>query len=347
MQKSLTKEEYGTFFDEVSIAKYTYLIKHYFGGDVNAFYQAPSKFKEWSAEKSFNKRNALYDPAWSGIRKYNLAGLEYKWLYRIFGKNYHNAQFMHGMWDMIENTLHYRRVRHGTLPCKGRKDPYPTKYLPPRERLIEIFNNPKLVKQILDTSNYCNKVKKILDAMITEYKEKKDKKAACRQNNKQAEEKRSSASCYFVSAADFLDKFEGLLKTGSIGQLKSFREILNPILGQKGYGKIKKFWDEQVSPSVKIRVDGSLYISDEDKATIFRNQLEFVKRIREQLDGKESLKMFKNEWLGQDENGNHLWKPIEETRITEARHEVEKLIRTIETSFAKLSEKQFLDNVAD
>lgn len=331
MQRSLTMEEYATFFMEVVDSKCVDVIKHYFRGNVDAFYNAPSKFKEWSTEKDFYKREAMYKSAWEGLSHYNFAGLEHKWLKRIFGKNYYNAQFMHKVWDMVK-ALGYKKVYHGTLPYKGKNDTcstkhtYPTKYLPPPEKLKEIFKDPELVKRVINPSSYCNKVRKILDAMRDEH--------LSEEKREMIQKGKGGKSCNFTSPDNLMNKLLLLVKKGNAGTAMSFNSIVEPILTKEYCNYARDFWFNEIPQSIKDKYEGGSLESlmkPEDLKAMYETQLAFIKKIQKQLNGPDALKMFKDEWIGKDKDGNVLWKQADEKRIATAREAVDAKIASLQT----------------
>ena len=333
MQKSLTLDDYVAFFEDVDISRCVYIIKLYFNGDVNAFYKAPSKFKEWSVEKSFYKREAMFKPAWDAISHYNFVGIHHKWLKRIFGKNYYSAQFMQRVWDKVYKTLHFTYVHHGTLTYKGEEHSYPAKYLPPKERLQQIFSNPKLVERILNTSNYCNKVKKILDAMIKENTKKAGKDVSSWGRDK------ANQRGVFTSPEHLLGRLWAFLQKGDAGTPMGYYNVLKPIVTDYLYNSFKKEWLNGTPQSIQNKYVGDDMMTNEERKAIAKKQLKFVMKIRKQLDGPNASKMFKDEKIGTDKNGEGIYKPADEKRIAKASEAVDlKIARLNEIINGRIAE---------
>lgn len=338
MQKSLTFEEYIKYMDEVAVYRCTFVINKYFNGNVGAFFEAAAKFKEWSAIKSPIQRKAKYASAWAGISHYNFVGIEQKYIKSVFGNNYYDAQFMNRA-RMELKSMGYEIKPSGMLPYKGKRHYYPAKYLPPQSKLEAIFSDDDEVERILDTSSYCNKVKKILDAIVKENSRKAGKDVDAWEDKTVCK----TTDVGFNSWEDLVDEFKSLLNTYKIGSpicLKSaLIDILTPWLWTR---EVEAYWNSKPR-SIKDMFAGSWldYLKPTDKITSITMRLNLLTKIKEQLDGPNASKMFKDEVI----KGEFV--PADETRIDKARKAVKEKIDLCHRQIKWANEEITKEDVAD
>lgn len=342
MQKSLTLDEYVACFVEIDNAWTVFIIKQYFKGDVDAFYKAPSKFKEWSAEKDFYKRKTLFKPAWDGIMAYNFAAINCKYLRNIFGKNYNNAAFMDQARKRLE-ALGYKKVNRGTLTYKGEKHPFCAKYLPPKEKIEEIFKSQQMVDIVVSPSSYCNKVGKILTAMKEEHLPEELKKKIQNKSTKVAHgpaatpvkvaEPVKSPAQIFQTPYELLDAVKALLDTGAVGGPSAFKSALRPILTDYLLKDLDQYWNAKPF-AVREQFNYVNWLTElpiEDKIAVYKARFDFLSKVFKQLNSDtDASKMFKDEY----DSGK--FAPADEKRICNARVAVRKALLGIRDA-AKLA----------
>lgn len=155
MKKKLTVEDYVASFDNLATFRCVRTIKREFDGKASDFYEAPSKFKEFSSLNR-EQKDATYASVFKNIRHYNFAGLSNEDMAHILGHKYHDATFMAQFKEQIE-ALGYVRHPHGTLSYSGEMHHYPAKYLPPKTKIFQIFGDEDKVEEVLDFYNYTKK----------------------------------------------------------------------------------------------------------------------------------------------------------------------------------------------
>lgn len=168
MKKKLTIEDYVASFDNLATYRCVRTIKREFDGKASDFYEAPSKFKEFSSLNP-EQKNATYASVFKNIRHYNFAGLSKEDMKHILGHNYKDATFMAQFRQKIE-ALGYVRHPHGTLVYGGKRYCYSAKYIPSKSKIFQIFGDEKKVEEVLDFYNYTSKEQAVLYRWSTKNK---------------------------------------------------------------------------------------------------------------------------------------------------------------------------------
>ena len=337
MQKSLVLDDYVEFMNLMATSKVVEVIKDYFNRDINRFYAAPGKWKRWKTLKDQHKlpldeqTSSYVDSVFKDIRRCNFAGIEKKYVKSIMGHNYYVAGFMKKVKSKLETEYGYRIIPRGTLPYKGENHPYCTKYLPPKEKIEKIFESDEMVDIVTNASSYCNKVKKVIQAMQKDYAEKGGQDVSSWGKDKQ--------KCNFTSPENLIGKLWAFLeKKGDAGTPMSFYNVLKPIATDYLYDQLKKHWFEKMPIDVQNKYVGDLEenMTAAELKTVFQKQLQFIKKIQKQLNGQFASKMFKDELIGKNKDGDNVFKPADEKRIEQAREAVEKKIESLNQKLAGL-----------
>lgn len=332
MRKKLSMQEYVTYMDEIAISRCTFVIKNYFDGNVDDFYNAAAKFKAWF-NKSPIEKNAVANSVWSDIRHYNFVGIEQKYIKSIFGKNYFNSTFMASVWTKMTEELGYTIVHHGTLFYKGERHHYPTKYLPPKSKLEAIFSDRQKVDRITSPSSYGNKVKKILetirnDNLSDDIKKKFQNKPAKATVNRVVNKT-------FQTPDGLLDEFKLLLDTHKVGTPLSFKSALVPILTPYLFDEAMAYWETKPF-EVRQKFASTTWLGElkpKDQIAVWRMRLAFFLGLNERLNGPDAAKMFKDERI----RGEFV--PANEARIGKARKAVMDAISNCQRSIKYAKEE--------
>lgn len=315
MQKSLALDEYVDCFEQVDIAWCAFIVKRYFNGDVDAFYKSPARFKAWSGEKNPLAKKAMYKSAWK-ITEFNFAGISHKRLRNIFGANYNSSEFMARAWEEVANRG-YKIVNGGTLAYKGARHQYCAKYLPPKEKMEEIFASRQMVDIVTSPSSYCNKVKKILTAMKSEHLPEELKKKIQNKPTKVAHGPATAATptkvakpvkppaqklsnAAFQTPHKLLDAAKVLLDTGAVGGPSAFKTALRPILTDYLLEDLDAYWSAKPF-ALRDRFNCVNWLSElpiEDRIAVYRARFEFLSKVFKQLNSTaDASKMFKDEYV--------------------------------------------------
>lgn len=333
MKPKLNDDDYVKYMDDIATSRVAVTIRNYFKGNVSRFYNAFDRFKKRNKEVndlSEEERKVVLDSIWKDLRHYNLAGIEQKYIKSVFGNNYYSADFMHKAWNKME-TLGYHIVKHGTLTYKGQRHTFLTKYLPPQKRLEAIFADKKEVARVISSSSYCNKVKKILDAIVEQNSRKAGKNVDAWHKNKKL------AKVPFNSPDKLINDLLLLTKEGNAGTPMSFFTVIEPIVTTDYCEEVRKLWNKSKDIPLSVRNKYSMgyleyYLKPEELQTMYKNQLNFIMKIHKQLNGPCASRMFKDEKNGYDEDGKTKWKQADEKRIAKA-------VEAVNMAIAKLQAK--------
>jgi len=321
MRTKISEDEYAEYLNQVATSKVVKVIKEYFKGDVDRFYAAPCKWNSWNKRREQHKLSldeqtaSFVNSVYRGIRHCNLAGIEKKYVKSIMGHNYYVAGFMKRIKEILKEEYGYKIIPRGTLPYKGENHPYCTKYLPPKDKIKKIFESEEMVDIVIRSSSYCNKVKKVIQTMQTDYMKKAGKDVSSWGRDK------ANQRGAFMSPEHLLGRLWAFLQKGDAGTPMGYYNVLKPIVTDYLYNSFKKEWLNETSQSIQNKYVGDDMMTNEERKAIAKKQLKFVMKIRKQLDSPKASKMFKDEKIGEN-----IFKPADEKRIAKASEAVDQKI---------------------
>ena len=333
-KKKLDVQEAVYIVCEAADSLCAFIIDRYFNGNVSKFFESSSKYEAFF-DLSRLEKNATWNIVYPDMQHYNWVGIKKKYIRALVGHNYDNAEFMAEFRSILAQ-LGYVVKPHGTFWYKGKRHPYYAKYFPPKSKLEAIFSNRKYAKEIANPKNHDTRVRKVLEAIRNDYVPEKTKK---KYQKKPSKSDTANASDIFQTPYELLEAFKSLLDTEIVGPPTHdmFKAALEPILTHYLFKEAESHWNKKPAAVRERFGDGWMAeLTDEEQIEIHLKRFGLLSKVYKQLTGPDASRMFKDEWIGKDKDGNNIFKPADENRIEKARKAVYDKIRKIYESKKRL-----------